>query len=232
MKAIRVPDFGDPNVMKLEELPTPRPGAGQVLVRIHAAGVNPVDTYIRAGWYPNKPALPYTPGADAAGVVEAIGEGVANIGVGDRVWIGGSVAGTNVGAYASHALCTSEQVNPLPENVSFSQGAGVHVPYTTAYRALFHRGNVRAAKTVLIHGATGGVGLAAVQFAVAAGAVVIGSGGTDRGRALVKEQGANHVFDHKQPGYLDEVMKLTGGKGVDVIIEMLANVNLPKDLEI
>ena len=94
MKAIRVPDFGDPNVMKLEELPTPKPGAGQMLVRIHAAGVNPVDTYIRAGSYATKPALPYTPGADAAGVVEAIGEGVANIGVGDRVWIGGTVAGT------------------------------------------------------------------------------------------------------------------------------------------
>jgi NADPH2:quinone reductase len=232
MKAIRVHEFGPPEVMKLEELPTPSPAVGQVLVRIHAAGVNPVDTYIRSGAYALKPQLPFTPGSDAGGVVEAIGSDVTSIRVGDRVWIGGTAAGNSLGAYATHALCFPRQVQPLPDNVTFQQGAGVHVPYTTAYRALFHRGSVRPGQSVFIHGATGGVGIAATQLAVARGAIVIGTGGTERGREVVKEQGAAHVLDHRRDGYLDELMRLTGGNGPDVILEMLANVNLDKDLAV
>ncbi|HEY7090673.1 MAG TPA: NADPH:quinone reductase [Tepidisphaeraceae bacterium] len=228
MKAIRVNEFGPPQVMGLEEFPDPVPGTLQVLVKIHAAGVNPVDTYIRSGQYANKPPLPYTPGSDAAGVVEAVGDEVTSFRPGDRVY----TAGTITGAYAEKTLCRLDQVYRLPENISFEQGAAIHVPYATAYRALFERYRAQAGQTLLIHGATGGVGLAAVQFAVAAGMTVIGTGGTDEGRKLVKDQGAHHVLDHRSGDYLDQLMRLTGGRGVDVIVEMLANVNLGKDLTV
>jgi NADPH:quinone reductase len=228
MKAIRVPEFGPPEVMKLEDVPDPVPGSGQVVVRVHAAGVNPVETYIRSGNYANKPALPYTPGGDAAGVIAAVGAPVARWRPGDRVYTAGTVSG----AYAQLALCQAEQVYPLPAHLSFAQGAGLHIPYATAYRALFDRTSARAGQTLLVHGASGGVGLAAVQFAAAAGLTVIGTAGTDAGRQLVREQGAAHVLDHRAPGYLEELLKLTGGRGVDLILEMLANVNLGRDLTV
>lgn len=228
MKAIRVHEFGGPEVMKLEDVPEPTVGRGQVLVRVHAVGVNPVDTYIRAGAYPTKPPLPYTPGVDAAGTVEAVGEAVKGVSVGARVY----TAGTISGAYAERALCDESQVHALPEHVSFAQGAGAGVPYATAYRALFQRALALPGETVLVHGATGGVGIAAVQIARAAGMKVIGTGGTDEGRKLVKDEGAHHVLDHRAPNYLEELMTLTEGRGVDVILEMLANVNLGKDLNL
>lgn len=228
MKAIRLHEFGPPEVMKLEDVNDPRPGPGQIVVRVHAAGVNPVETYIRAGTYALKPPLPYTPGGDAAGMVAAVGEQVTRLKTGDRVYTAGTVSG----AYAQLALCNAGQVYPLPENVSFAQGAALHVPYATAYRALFLRAHAQAGQTVLVHGASGAVGIATVQFAAAAGLTVLGTGGTERGRQLVREQGAAHVFDHKAPDYLDQLMKLTGNRGVDLIIEMLANVNLGKDLTV
>ena len=227
MKAIRVHQTGGPEVLKLEEVPDPGPGPGQVLVAVRAVGINPVDTYIRSGRYGQK-VFPYTPGADAAGVVEAVGEGVIGFVPGDRVYTAGSASGT----YAQKALCNSSQVHPLPEHVTFAQGAALGVPYATAWRALHQRARARAGETVLVHGATGGVGTAAVQIARAAGLVVIGTGGTDRGRKLVAEQGAHHVLDHTSGAYLDEIMRLTGGRGVDLVIEMLANVNLDKDLRV
>ncbi|MCA1633779.1 MAG: NADPH:quinone reductase [Acidobacteria bacterium] len=228
MKAIRVHEFGAPEVLRLEEVADPQALGGQVLVRVRAAGVNPVDTYIRSGAHAVRPTLPYTPGLDAAGVVESVGEGVARVGVGERVYVAGSLTGT----YAELAVCEEWQAHPLPENISFAQGAGVSTPYATAYRALFQRARGLPGETVLVHGASGGVGTAAVQLARAAGFVVIGTGGTDEGRKLVVEQGAHHVLDHHAPGYLEEVIALTGGRGADVILEMLANVNLDKDLNI
>ena len=226
MKAIRVSEYGGPAVMKLEEVPMPQPGASQVLVRNHAAGVNPVDTYLRSNTDNRGPKLPYTPGSDAAGVVEAVGPGVTTVKPGDRVYFGGSATG----AYAELSLCGETQVHPLSANVSFAQGAAVNVPYATAYHALFNRGHGDTGETVLVHGASGGVGIGAVQLARARGMTVIGTAGTDKGRRLVAEQGAHHVLDHARPGYLDEVLRLTGGKGVDVVLEMLANVNLSNDL--
>jgi NADPH2:quinone reductase len=228
MKAIRVHEFGGPDVLKLDDVPDLQAGAGQVAVRVKAAGVNPYDTYMRQGTYAIKPSLPYTPGSDAAGIVDSVGEGVSDFEPGDHVYVGGTLTG----AYAEQALAEAWQVHPLPPNVTFAQGAGVNVPYATAYRALWHVARAQAGETVLIHGASGGVGVAAVQLARAAGMKVIGTGGTERGRELVAVQGAHHVLDHRSQGYLDELLKLTGGRGVDVILEMLANVNLAKDLSV
>jgi NADPH2:quinone reductase len=225
MKAIRVYQTGEPDVLRCEETPTPQPGADEVLVRIHAAGVNPVDTYIRAGRYPTPP-LPYTPGTDGAGVVESVGRGVTGWKPGDRIYTAGSVTGT----YAEFALCKARQIHRLPESVSFEQGAAINIPYATAWRSLFQKARAQAGETVLIHGASGGVGVAAIQIARAAGLRVIGTGGTPEGRALVSAQGAHAVLDHTAPDYLNALQQLTEGRGPDVILEMLANVNLAKDL--
>ena len=226
MKAIRVHEFGGPERLVLEQVDDLRPGPKQVLVRIQAAGVNPVETYIRTGTHAVKPALPYTPGGDGAGVVAGIGEGVSRFKVGDRVYTAGSVSGT----YAEQALCLDTQVHPLPQAANFAQGAALGIPYATAYRALFQVAHAQPGETVLVHGASGGVGIAAVQLARAAGITVIGTGGTGKGRELVRQQGAHHVLDHNAGDLAEQVGKLTGGRGVNVILEMLANKNLGKDL--
>ncbi len=226
MKAIRVREFGDPEVMKVEEVSEPKPGRDEVVVRICAAGVNPVDTYIRSGLYPLKPDLPYTPGIDGSGVVESAGKGVKRVNIGDRVYVAGTVSGS----YSERAVCKESRVFTLPKEVSFAQGAAIGVPYGAAYRGLFQRARALPGEVILVHGASGGVGLAAVQLARAAGMQVIGTAGSEKGLSLVREQGAHHVFDHHAPDYMEQIVKLTGGRGVDVIIEMLANVNLAKDL--
>jgi NADPH2:quinone reductase len=232
MKAIRVHQFGDPSVMKLEDVSEKPAGAGQVLIDVKAAGVNPVDTYIRSGQYATLPPLPYTPGSDAGGIVAGIGSDVHGFDIGDRVYISGTVDGRAYGSYAQRALCTIDQVHHLPDHVSFAEGAGVGVPYVTAWRALFDKGRAVPGETVLIHGASGGVGIAAVQMGRATGLRVFGTAGTDRGRQLAFDQGAHEVFDHSAAGYEKEIVAKTGGRGVDLIIEMLANVNLVKDLDL
>jgi NADPH2:quinone reductase len=228
MKAIRVTEYGGPMVLKLQETPLPQPGPHQVLVRNHAIGVNPVDTYLRANTDNRGPKLPYTPGSDAAGVVEVVGNGVATVKPGERVYYGGSLTGS----YADMTLCEPTHVHPLPTNATYTQGAAMNVPYATAYHALFNRAHGRAGQSVLVHGASGGVGIAAVQLARAAGMTVVGTASTEKGRRLVGEQGAHHVLDHSSPGYLDELLKLTSNRGVDIVMEMLANANLQKDLGI
>jgi NADPH2:quinone reductase len=228
VKAIRVQEFGGPEVMQLQEATMPEPGPGQMLVRVHAVGVNPVETYIRAGTYARLPELPYTPGNDGAGVVEQVGADVSEFKTGDRVYTAGSLSGT----YAEFTLCKKEQVHPLPANVSFSQGAAMGTPYATAYRGLVQRAAAKPGETVLVHGASGGVGTAAVQLARACGLCVFGTAGSDKGLKLLREQGAHEVFDHRVPDHFEQIMKTTGGRGVDVIVEMLANVNLARDLTI
>jgi len=227
MKAIVVRSFGGPEVLKLEEIPAPTPGPGQVVVRMKAAGVNPVETYTRSGNAANKPPLPYTPGTDGAGVIESVGAGVTRIKTGDRVYTARALSGT----YAEYTLALESQVRHLPERISWAQGAGVFVPYATAYRALEQVAHARGGETLLVHGASGGVGVAAVQLARARGMVVIGTAGTDKGRALALREGAHYVVDHGAAGSTDKVKELTGGRGVDVILEMLANVNLGADLQ-
>jgi NADPH2:quinone reductase len=231
MKAIRVHKFGGPEVLQVEEVPDPRPGEGQALVRVHAVGVNPVETYVRSGVYAMLPTLPYIPGGDAAGIVKALGPGVTQLKVGDRVYLTGTAGERMTGTYAELAVCHVGQAKPLPPAISFAQGAAVNIPYATAYRALFHKARAIAGETVLVHGASGGVGVAAVQLANAAGLTVIGTAGTERGRKLVREQGAQHVLDHSSPGYLAEIGRLTEGRGPNIVLENLANVNLQKDLD-
>lgn len=222
MKAIRVHENGGPEVLQLEELAEPRPAEGQVLVDVRAAGVNPVDTYIRGGVQGYSAPLPWTPGFDAAGVVAEVGPRVQDVAPGDRVYC----LRTLTGSYAEKALCDASFVFPLPEPIGFAQGASVPTPYGTAYRALFHRGGARAGETVLVHGASGGVGLAAVQLARAAGLKVLGTAGSDAGRRLVAAEGAHHVLGHDD---LEQAVELAGG-GLDLILEMLANVHLGHDL--
>lgn len=228
MKAIVVREFGTEEVLKLEEVKIPVPAENQILVRIKAAGVNPVDTYLRLGTYSFKPSLPYTPGKDGAGIVEAVGTKVRSFKVGDRVFL----SGANSGTYAEFAVCDVSQVHHLPENISFDQGAGIFIPYATAYRGLFQKAAAQKGQTVLIHGASGGVGLAAIQWAKNAGLKVIGTAGSEAGKNLVREQGADFVLDHSEENYLSAISDATSGKGVDVVLEMLANVNLVRDFEI
>lgn len=228
MKKIQVSKFGGPDTLQLTELDALTPGEGEVLVEIKAIGVNPVETYIRSGIFPVKPPLPYTPGTDCAGVVKAVGKNVNAFHVGDRVYTTGSVTGT----YASEALCREGDVYPLSSKLTFEQGAAIGIPYATAFQALFHKARVRPGNTILIHGATGGVGIAAVQLANAAGLAVIASAGTEQGKHLVQENGAHQVIDHHDEGRFEEILKITQEHGVDYILEMLSDRNLAHDLEI
>jgi NADPH2:quinone reductase len=231
VRAIVVREFGGPDALRVEDVPTPAPESSQLLVRLRAIGVNPVDTYIRSGTYTFKPPLPYTPGLDGAGEVDRVGAEVTGFKAGDRVYVANDNTGLpRTGTYAEYALCQPTQLHRLPAQTSFAQGAAIGVPYATAYRALFMRAQARPGETVLVHGASGGVGIAAVQLARAHGMVVIGTAGTDRGMEAVRAQGADIVISHKAPRYAEAILHATDGRGVDVVLEMLANVNLDTDL--
>src|SRR6476620_1255791 len=184
MKAIVVEEYGPPEVMRLHDVPMPEPAGTQVLVRIRATGVNPVDTYLRSGNHAHAPELPYTPGKDAAGIVEKVGESVTGFSPGDRVYTADSITGT----YAEYALCDESQLGRLPDGTGFEAGAGLWTPYATSYRALFEKAGARAGEAVLIHGASGGVGIAAIQWAKNAGLKIIGTAGSDEGKQLVLKQ--------------------------------------------
>ncbi|HQA30474.1 MAG TPA: NADPH:quinone reductase [Propioniciclava tarda] len=224
MKAVQASAFGDSSVLSLVELPSSEPGPGEIRVRVHAAGVNPVEVYIRNGGYAAyEPGMPYVPGFDAAGVVDAVGAGV-DCAVGDRVF----VASRDTGTYAELVVADASSVWPLPAGVSFAQGASLGIPGLAAHRALFERGGLKAGEQVLVHGASGAVGYLAVQLARAAGASVIGTAGSDEGLAAVRDLGVP-VVDHRAPDQYDQIKALTGGHGVDLIVEMLANENLVDD---
>jgi len=232
MKAIRAHAFGGPEVLQLDDVDDPSPGAGEVVIDVKAAGVNPADTYMRGGAYAIVPDLPYTPGGDAAGVISAIGDGVTKFKVGDRVFAGVAVGFRMQDCYAEKVLRKADDVVALPDSVGFAEGAALGVPYATAHYGLFSRGGAKAGETVFIHGASGSVGTAAIQLAKRAGLTVIGSGGSERGRKLVLDEGADHAVDHTAEGYIDQVKALSGGSGPEVILEMLANVNLASDLDL
>jgi len=229
MKAIRVHEFGGPENMRLEEIEEPRPGSRQILIAVKAAGINPIDTYIRSGSYAKKkPPLPYTPGFDGAGIVESVGSDIRRFKPGDRVFINGSVTG----AYAEKTLCEEESVFDLPEHVSFAQGAGVWVPYATAHQAIFHVAKARAGETLLVRGASGGVGTACVQTARALGLRVLGTAGSENGRKMLRDLGVHAALDHHAADLTTQILNATEGRGPDIIFEMLANENLTRDLSV
>jgi NADPH2:quinone reductase len=233
MKAIQMSSFGEPEVLKLVEVKEPVPAENEVRVRLYYAGVNPAEAYIRAGGYAFfNPDMPYTPGFDGAGVVDEVGPGVTRLKTGDRVFVASTMAKRKTGTYAEKVVCDVEAVHKLPETVSFEQGAALGIPVTAAYRALFHRAHLKPGETVLVHGASGGVGTLAVQLAKYAGAQVIGTAGTEEGIDVVRKSGADAVLNHNQTGYLETIPSITNGAGVDVVIEMLANVNLEEDLKL
>jgi NADPH2:quinone reductase len=194
-------------------------------LRVHAIGVNPVDTYILAGKH-YKAQLPYTPGKDAAGHIEIVGPGVTEFQPGDRVYASNAISGT----YAQRALCAVSMVHPLPEKSSFAHGATLGIAAGVAYFALFLRSAAKAGETVLIHGATGGVGLAAVQLGRAAGMTIFATAGDDRGCKFLLDQGAHQAFHHNITEDPVRLKSLTAGRGIDVIIENAADKNLASDL--
>ena len=229
MKAIRVHQFGGPEVLKYEtNVPLPTIGKQDVLVRVKSVGINPVETYIRSGQYSRLPETPFILGGDSAGIVEEVGAEVTTFKKGNRVWTSRS----NSGTYAEFTSSPCQFVHPLPDGLNFSQGAALAIPYLTAYRALITKANARPGELVLVHGASGGVGIGAVQFAKAYGMTVIGTAGTQEGIELVQQAGAHHVFNHRDDKYLDKIKELSGNKGINVVIENAAHVNLGKDLQL
>ncbi|NWX45531.1 QOR oxidoreductase, partial [Steatornis caripensis] len=229
MRAVRVFEFGGPEVLKLHsDVLIPDPKENQVLIKVHACGVNPVETYIRSGSYTRKPALPYTPGTDVAGVVESVGEHVTAFKKGDRVFTVGTISG----GYADYAVAAANKVFPLSDKLDFRQGAAIGIPYFTAYRALCQKGRAKAGESVLVHGASGGVGIATCQIARACGLKVLGTAGTEEGMNMVLRNGAHQAFNHREANYIDKIKVCMWMKGVDIIIEMLSNVNLAADLQL
>ncbi|TMS34386.1 hypothetical protein L596_001994 [Steinernema carpocapsae] len=223
MRAAVVRQFGSPeNILIENAFPKPTPKEGEVLVRVHAAGVNPVDTYIRSGQYANLPNLPYVPGREGAGIVEEIGEGVTELKPGDRVWF----TQPRTGSAAQYAAVSHAYI--LPEQLSFSQGAAIGIAYMTAFRALFTKAQARKGQSVLIHGASGGVGLAACQLAASAGLKVVGTAGTEAGVSIARQNGAEFVANHREMEYVRTLADLYPS-GFDIVLEMLANVNLSHD---
>ncbi|KAM6343339.1 quinone oxidoreductase isoform 2-T4 [Alca torda] len=209
MRAVRVFEFGGPEVLKLQsDVLIPHPKEDQVLIKVHACGVNPVETYIRSGNYARKPALPYTPGSDVAGVIEGVGEHVTAFKKGDRVFTISTISG----GYADYAVAAANRVFPLSDKLDFSQGAAIGIPYFTAYRALFQKGRAKAGESVLVHGASGGVGIATCQIARACGLKVLGTAGTEEGMNMVLRNGAHQAFNHREANYIDKI-KVVGCRG-------------------
>lgn len=232
MKAIVVSEFGDETVLEEKTVDIPEPESGEVRVKLSAAGVNPVETYIRSGQYPSLPSLPYTPGNDGAGTIDAVGEGVDALRAGDRVFVAAALAKRNTGTYAEYVVCDASAVQALPESMPFAQGAGLGTPGLAAGDALFIRADIKPGEIVLVHGASGGVGTLAVQLARRRGAIVFGTAGDKEGMALVAHLGAHRTFNHREEGYMDDIAQATHGRKVDAIIETNANINLMKDLAI
>ncbi|MFM7322188.1 MAG: NADPH:quinone reductase [Armatimonadota bacterium] len=228
MQAIRIHAFGGPDVLALESVDDPIPGAGEVRIRVHAIGVNPVETYVRNGAYGPR-AFPFTPGTDCAGVVDAVGDGVETFRIGDRVY----TSGTITGAYAEAAVATVAHVHRLPDPLDFAEGAAIGIPYATAWRALVDIAAARPGESLLIHGASGGVGVAALGIARHLGLRTTGSAGSDAGEALIGTLGVDHAVRHDRDGYLAGAVAATPeGAGFDIVLEMAAHRNLGADLGI
>ena len=225
MKAMQMTDYGPASDLSLVDTQTPSINDDQILVKIGAAGVNPVDTYIRSGTNNYSTTFPHTPGSDGAGTIVELGANVTGFEVGQRVYFSRNLTGSS----AEFAACAATHTYPLADALSFEEGACLGIPYTTAHRALFGRANGKAGDKVLVHGATGAVGIATVQLALAAGMDVVASAGTDAGADLLRQQGVKSVIMHNEADHLAPYQSLA--TGFDIVIEMLANHNLDQDLK-
>ena len=226
MKAIVFESLGGPEVMKLAEVPRPEVKPGTVLIKVHAAGINFADTLFRQGQYMMQPQFPETPGFEAAGEIEAVGAGVPNLKPGQRVAALGSKM------YAEYALAPAPQVIPIPDSISFEHGAAFPIQVLTAWHMLHTSHKTGPGQTVLVHSAAGGVGVVAVQIAKAAGARVIGTVSSDSKAALAKEYGADDVINYATADFAVEANRLTGGRGVDLILDAVGATTLEKGLEL
>ena len=224
MKAITFHEFGGPEVLKLEEHPTPIAGSGLALVKVAAAGVNFIDIYQRSGWY--KVPLPAVPGNEGAGVVEAVGQGVTGVAIGERVaWFGGS------GCYAEYALVPIDKLATLPDALSFEQGAAAMVQGITAYVLAHVTYPLKPGDTCLVHAAAGGVGLLLCQIAKQSGAFVIGTTSTREKAALACAAGADEVILYTEQDFLEEVKRITGGRGVNVVYDSVGKDTFDRSLD-
>jgi NADPH2:quinone reductase len=225
MKAMQMKDYGPASDLTLTDANKPSINEDQMLVQVGAAGVNPVDTYIRSGTNNYKTTFPHTPGSDGAGTIVELGKNVTEFEVGQRVYFSRNLGGSS----AEFTVCATTHTYPLADALSFEEGACLGVPYTTAHRALFGRANAKAGDKVLVHGATGAVGIATVQLALAAGMDVVASAGTAAGADLLRQQGVTTVIMHNEADHLAPFQTLASG--FDIVIEMLANHNLDQDLK-
>ena len=231
MKAVRIHKYGGPEVLVYEEVPTPEPGPAQILVRVEAATVNPVDVSVREDRFPTPKAPPKTLGSDGAGVVERVGRDVSSVTPGDEVFFSGLGIGSE-GSYAEYALIAEAQAVPIPTGLTFVDAAALGMAFPAAYYGLVTRGAVQAGETVLVQGAAGGVGSASVQLAVALGARVIGTVSGAAEAELVRSLGAEATIDYRTEDVVARALELTGGKGPDLVHELVVSVNLPADVRL
>lgn len=224
MKAIQISQFGGPEVLKLHDIPIGKPGQGQALVRVKAAGINFIDIYQRRGTYPVP--LPYTPGLEGSGIVEAVGEGVKNVKPGDRV-----AYVHEPGSYAEQNLVVADHLIPLPSTFSFEQGAAFPLQGMTAHYLLHEFRKVKPGDIVLIHAAAGGMGLLLVQWAKHLGARVLGTTSTEEKGKLAKEAGADEIILYTKQDFAEEVKRITKGHGADLIIDGVAKTTFPGNLK-
>ncbi len=223
MQAIRVHENGGPEVLKYETVPTPQPGAGEVLIKVAAAGVNFIDIYYRLGQY--KVELPYTPGDEASGTVEAVGEGVTEFKPGDQV-----AHCQKMGSYAEYQVVPASKVVPVPEGVDLKQAAAVMLQGITAHYLSHSTYPIQAGETVLIHAGAGGVGQLLIQMAKMRGATVITTVSTAEKAALAQEVGADHVINYTETDFEEEVRSLTGQKNLPVVYDSVGKTTFDKSL--
>jgi NADPH:quinone reductase-like Zn-dependent oxidoreductase len=223
MRAVVLTGTGGPEVLRVQERPDPVLGPGEVRIAVRAAGINFADTMARVGLYPDAPKTPCVLGYEVAGEIESVGEGVSEFVVGDRV-----MAGTRFGGQAELVAVPAAQVLPLPDRLSFEQGAAFPVNYGTAYAALILMGGLREGDRLLIHAAAGGVGIAATQIARNVGAEIFGTASPAKHEAI-RAQGVQHAIDYRGQDFATEVTRLSGGEGVDLVIDALGPASFRKD---
>lgn len=224
MKAIQISQNGEASVLQVKNIPTPRPGKGEALVRLKAAGLNFIDIYMRKGHYPT--ALPYIPGLEGSGIVEEIGDNVSEVKVGDRVAYTGAI-----GSYAEYNIVKADQLIPLPDEITFEQGAAFPLQGMTAHYLVHDYYPISKSDTILVHAAAGGVGLLLVQWIKHLGATVIGTVSTDEKAKMARDAGADHIILYNTQDFVAETKKLTANKGADYIIDGVGKTTFTKDLD-